>query len=201
MPLDMLTPKELAKLTGIQLRTITRLASVGEIPAVKVGRQWRFIRSDVEEWIRSQASNQRRRILVVEDDPEFLRMLGHLVRKLGHEVVTAENGVKAVEALRENGDFDLMILDLLLPLVDGPGVMEWMSKKGLDIDVLIITAHANSDLMAQALGYRHLRVLRKPVAPKLIQKAIRTCLEGVDVKVDLVDLDSPLQEGRRGGGP
>ena len=194
MSLDMLTPKELAKLTGIQLRTITRLASVGQIPAVKVGRQWRFIQADVEDWIRSQASNQKRRVLIVEDDEELLKLLVFLVRQMGHQVVTATDGVKAVDVLRKDKSFDLVLLDLLLPLVDGPGVMEWMKKQGVGAEVIIISAFIQSEMMDRAMSIRHVTVLRKPVDPRLIQKAIRGVLEGVDIQMDLSHVQSPLQE-------
>jgi CheY-like chemotaxis protein len=61
---------------------------------------------------------QRKRILVVDDDPGILSALGRLLTTAGHEVISAENGVDATRRWRELGA-DLVILDIFMPVMDG----------------------------------------------------------------------------------
>lgn len=178
--LEMLTPRQLAQLAGIQVRTVTRLASVGEIPAVRVGRQWRFIKADIEEWLRTKAKNTRRRVLVVDDDMELLRFVTSILDRIGCDVLTASDGLKAIELLKTDSDFDLLILDLLLPIFDGPEVMSWMHRRRIGIDVIILTAYPESALMQRALTFRHVTVIRKPAEARTIQRAVIAVLDGAE---------------------
>ena len=177
--LEMMGPIELSRLTHIKVRTITRLASEGKIPAVKVGRQWRFIRKDIEEWL-EKASNVRYRILVVDDDEELLTLVTILLSSMGHDVVAAPGGKEAQRVLAKNRKFSLLILDMQMPEVPGPDLLEWMSKMRIDIQTLIITAYPESDLMERALEYGHFTVLKKPFEPEALRGAVEGVLGGVE---------------------
>jgi excisionase family DNA binding protein len=179
MTLEMLSPKELSKLTAIPVRTITRLAQEGKIPAVKVGRQWRFIREDVERWFRTAASNVRHRVLVVDDDTELLELVKLIISKMGHEVVTATGGREALDALSADTRFSLLVLDLQMPEISGVDILKWMGERTLDIATVIFTAYPDSDLMDQALRYSHVTVLKKPCDPEEIRRAVSSVLHGV----------------------
>jgi excisionase family DNA binding protein len=179
MTLEMLSPKELSKLTAIPVRTITRLAQEGKIPAVKVGRQWRFIKEDVERWFRTTASNVRHRVLVVDDDEELVTLVKLIITKMGHEVVTATGGPAALDILERDGRFSLVILDLQMPDVSGVDILKWMYEQGVDVSTIIFTAYPESDLMDQALRYSYITVLRKPCDPDEIRRAVSSVLHGV----------------------
>jgi excisionase family DNA binding protein len=179
MALEMLSPKDLSKLTAIPVRTITRLAQEGKIPAVKVGRQWRFIREDVERWFRTTASNVRHRVLIVDDDAELVDLVRLIVSKMGHEAVTATAGQDALDILERDARFSLVILDLQMPEVSGVDILRWMSQRQVEIATVIFTAYPESDLMDQALRYSHFTVLRKPCDPEEIRRAVGSVLHGV----------------------
>jgi excisionase family DNA binding protein len=179
MTLEMLSPKDLSKLTAIPVRTITRLAQEGKIPAVKVGRQWRFIREDVERWFRTAASNVRHRVLVVDDDKELLELVRIIITKMGHEAVTATGGQEALDILGSDRKFSLLVLDLQMPEVSGIDILKWMSGRQLDIATVIFTAFPDSDLMDQALRYSYITVLKKPCDPEEIRRAVNSVLHGV----------------------
>lgn len=179
MTLEMLSPKELSKLTAIPVRTITRLAQEGKIPAVKVGRQWRFIRDDVERWFRTTASNVRHRVLVVDDDEELLELVRIIITKMGHEVVTAAGGREGLDVLEADRRFSLLVLDLQMPEVSGVDILKRMSEKSIDVATVIFTGFPDSDLMDQALRYSHITVLKKPCDPEEIRRAISSVLHGV----------------------
>jgi excisionase family DNA binding protein len=177
--LNMIGPKELSQLTSIPVRTITRLAQEGKIPAVKVGRQWRFIRADVEKWLKTSASNTKHRVLVVDDDEELVVLISLILSAMGLEVVAAAGGEKALNILEKDEHFSLLILDLQMPEVSGPEVLEWMVDRKIDIQTMIITAYPDSDLMDQAMRYGHFAVLKKPFGPDVLRKAVEELLHGV----------------------
>ncbi len=106
-----------------------------------------------------------RRILLIEDDFDIGEALGELLRELGHDVELAKNGQVALESLRAgSGDFDLILLDLMMPVMDG---YEFRARQLADhtvsgIPVVVISA----DLKAQSrMGeLRPVALLGKPVA-------------------------------------
>ncbi|MBW2262281.1 MAG: response regulator [Deltaproteobacteria bacterium] len=177
--LDMIGPKELSELTSIKVRTLTRLAQEGKIPAVKVGRQWRFIRAEIEKWLKTSAANTRHRILVVDDDEELVVLVSLLLSAMGVEVVAAPGGKEAIEILEKDSIFSLLILDLQMPEVSGPDVLEWMAGHEVDVQTMIITAFPESDLMNKAMRYGHFTVLKKPFDPQAMKKAVEGLLQGV----------------------
>jgi excisionase family DNA binding protein len=179
MALEMLSPKDLSKLTAIPVRTITRLAQEGKIPAVKVGRQWRFIREDVERWLKGAASNARHRILIVDDDEAIVQLVRAILSSMGHSVTTATRGQDGLDILRKDTDFSLLVLDLQMPDVSGVDVLEWMRDHHVQIATLIFTAHFESELMEKAARYSHLTVLKKPAHPDDIRRAVASTLDGV----------------------
>lgn len=79
------------------------------------------------------------RILVVEDDPAILIGLQEKLRIEGYEVLTAMNGEAACESIADNPP-ELVILDLMLPRLDGFGVLRWLRKTYVDLPVLILSA-------------------------------------------------------------
>ncbi len=160
------------------MRTLRRLAFEGKIPAVKIGRHWRFIRKDVERWLK-KSSNIKHRILAVDDDEELLTLVSMLLSAMGHDVVAAPGGKEAQRVLAKDKKFSLLILDLQMPNVDGPGVLAWMASMRIEIPTLIITAYPESDLMERALKYGHFTVLKKPFDPEGLRCAVEGVLGGV----------------------
>ena len=67
-------------------------------------------------------------ILVVDDTPDCLEPLSRLLRLLGHDVACAENGLAAIDVLRRFNP-DLVILDLMMPVMDGIGFLEHIRRE------------------------------------------------------------------------
>ena len=72
------------------------------------------------------------RILVVDDDPNLLVLLSKMLMRVGVTPTTAETGVSALDLLKRNPPFDLLILDLMLPDIDG---MEILGQLRHDLEV------------------------------------------------------------------
>ncbi len=94
------------------------------------------------------------RILVVDDDNDFREILSAVLAAEGHEVRGAVDGVAALEELQLGGRPSLILLDMMMPRLDGEGFMRALrSDPGLaDIPVVIVTAHPGAREKAAALG-------------------------------------------------
>jgi two-component system, chemotaxis family, chemotaxis protein CheY len=102
-------------------------------------------------------------ILVVEDDPELRHSTGEFLRRSGYYVVAAADGVQGLELLRQSGAITLILLDLLMPRMNG---FEFRERQMQDptlaqIPVIVVTAHGQLAERAGALGA--VPVLRKPL--------------------------------------
>ena len=79
------------------------------------------------------------RVLVADDDPDYLRLMSGHLRKRGYEVETAENGVQALERMGKAPAFDVLVTDLMMPGMDGYELLR--SARALDprIEVVVIS--------------------------------------------------------------
>lgn len=80
-----------------------------------------------------------KRILVVDDEPSIVTLLGYNLEQDGFSVTSADNGRKGLE-LTLSGNFDFIILDLMLPQLHGMEVCKKLRQAGVDTPVLMLTA-------------------------------------------------------------
>ena len=78
------------------------------------------------------------RILIVEDDFDIAELLENWLNEAGYETATAADGLRALDAFA-GGSFDLVLLDLMLPKLDGFGVCEWIRGRS-EVPVVMLTA-------------------------------------------------------------
>jgi DNA-binding response OmpR family regulator len=91
-------------------------------------------------------------ILIVEDDPSIARGMVDAIRSAGHESVQAPNGEAALRALAE-GPFDLVLLDVMMPGLDGFEVLDRIRKRDASLPVIMVTARgAQSDCVRGLSG-------------------------------------------------
>ncbi|HOK87219.1 MAG TPA: response regulator transcription factor [Fervidobacterium sp.] len=83
--------------------------------------------------------NKKAKIMIVEDDRKIRRLLEIEVEHAGYEVFSYENGIDAIENFREDGP-DLVILDIMLPDIDGYDVATQIRKLSPDVVILMLTA-------------------------------------------------------------
>ena len=79
------------------------------------------------------------RVLIVEDDSRLLTQLDQLLQRNGYSVDLADDGAKAMFLLEEH-PYDLAIVDIGLPVMDGLEVIQKSRKQGIDCPILILTA-------------------------------------------------------------
>jgi DNA-binding response OmpR family regulator len=115
------------------------------------------------------------KILAVDDEPELTELMHfHLVRA-GHEVVTAANGWEAIASVRQSRP-DIILLDLMLPDLDGFGVCEILRRDPVTatIPIVIISAWASPDSQNLGLELGALDYITKPFSPhELVERVNR----------------------------
>ncbi|GGE38658.1 sigma-54-dependent Fis family transcriptional regulator [Agaricicola taiwanensis] len=118
-------------------------------------------------------------ILIVEDDPVQRRLLEAMIRRQGGTPELAENGNEAVERLTgpDGGRIDAVVLDLVMPELDGMGVLEKLAEKKVNVPVIVQTANGSIDAVVAAMRAGAVDFVVKPVAPERLQVSLRNALQ------------------------
>ena len=185
-----LTTEEVLEYLQVNLRTVYRLIKAGKIPAVRVGRQWRFRKRDIDAWLESQrprqvrpgatsapkaaaAANARPRILVVDDEAAIRDLLSKTLALAEYDVDLAPDGRHALERLRII-PYDLVITDLKMPGIDGLTVIREARRLKADIPVIIITGFSTEASAIEAVNLGVSGYLTKPFrVPRVLAAAAK----------------------------
>ena len=143
------------------------------------------------------------RILIVEDDPDINRLLARILAKAGYDTTSAFSGSEA--RLLKPRSFDLVLLDILLPKIDGFGVCE-LIRRSSQVPILMLTALDGEEQQLRGFGLDIDDYVTKPFSmPVLLEKirvilrrntgAAESCLRYRDLTMRL-DAREVLLEGR-----
>jgi len=118
------------------------------------------------------------RILVVDDHKTNRMKMSFAVKKEGHDVETAENGLEAVAKLRAE-PFDLVLLDIVMPVMDGYEVLEQMKgdQQLRDIPVLVISSMQEMESIIKGIQMGAEDYLPKTFDPVFLKARVDACLE------------------------
>lgn len=119
---------------------------------------------------------QQSRILLVDDDATFRLTTGALLEADGHQVDAAADGQQAVERLRDR-QFDLLLVDLRMPGIDGLGLVEALRLWGHGVPILMISGFGTVDSAVRALHLGADDFLLKPVEPDVLSTRVNDLLE------------------------
>jgi excisionase family DNA binding protein len=185
-----LTTEEVLEYLQVNLRTVYRLIKAGKIPAVRVGRQWRFRKRDIDAWLDSQrargsrpavevpeaaarAAADRPRILVVDDEASIRDLLSKTLALAEYDVDVAPDGRSALERLRLY-PYDLLIADLKMPGMDGLSVIREAKRLKTDLPVIIITGYSTEASAIEAVNLGVAGYLTKPFrVPQVLAAAAK----------------------------
>ena len=186
-----LTTDEVLDYLKVNLRTVYRLIKAGKIPAVRVGRQWRFRRRDIDAWLESQrpqaaqpapapagtvparATSERPRVLVVDDEASIRDLLSRTLSLAEYDVDVAQDGSAALERLRLFS-YDLLVIDIKMPGVDGMSVIKEAKRYRSDMPVLIVTGYPSEDTAIDAVNLGVSGYLTKPFrVPRVLSAAAK----------------------------
>jgi DNA-binding NtrC family response regulator len=116
------------------------------------------------------------RVLIVDDDPVQRRLLENMVTRAGYQAVVAEGGDAAVALLTGAERFDAVVLDLVMPDLDGLGVLAKVREAGIAIPVIVQTAHGGIDNVVTAVRAGATDFVVKPVGAERLQVSLRNAL-------------------------
>ena len=174
-----LTTDEVLAYLQVNLRTVYRLIDAGQLPAVRVGRQWRFRRTDIDAWLDQRSpvagapaaaatpatpDGPARRVLVVDPDGASRDVLSSALRGAGHTVDTAPDGVVAAERLSQQ-PYDLLVSELRVPGLDGFALAREARRGTPGLRLMIVTSHSTEAAAIEALNFGVAGYLVKPSRP------------------------------------
>lgn len=117
-------------------------------------------------------------ILVIDDDPVQRRLLTNMIERLGHVAHLADNGRSGLELLqRKGGIINVILLDLLMPEMNGHGLLEALAERGIDIPVIVQTGQGGIETVVQAMQAGAFDFLVKPVSPERLSIALGNALK------------------------
>jgi excisionase family DNA binding protein len=187
-----LTTEEVLEYLQVNLRTVYRLIKAGKIPAVRVGRQWRFRKRDIDAWLDSQrlrggaraasaepppsrqaSGATRPRVLVVDDEASIRDLLAKTLALAEYDVDVAPDGRSALERMRMY-PYDLLIADLKMPGMDGLTVIREAKRYKADLPVIIITGFSTESSAIEAVNLGVAGYLTKPFrVPQVLAAAAK----------------------------
>lgn len=119
--------------------------------------------------------SEKLRVLVVDDEPTLRLGFAYALSSRGTEVETAATGRLALERMTEVS-FDIMILDLRMPELDGSGVIETLRNQGNPIPIILCSAVINPRAALRAIRHGVVDFLLKPVRPMELREAVRSVI-------------------------
>jgi len=185
-----LTTDEVMAYLQVNLRTVYRLIKAGQVPPVRVGRQWLFRKSDVDSWLESgrQAAqnpdapgtgDEQPWVLVVDDEQPVRDLLARALTAAGYHVDVAADGPSALEQLGRE-DYDLLITDLQMPGMDGLSLIREARLGAPDLPVIIITGYSSEASAIEAINLGVAGYVTKPFRlPRILAATARALGEPV----------------------
>ncbi len=124
------------------------------------------------------------RILIIEDEPDIQELLKNYLEEEGYETEQALDGIEGIGKFRR-GKFDLILLDVMLPKVDGFGVLEIIRQES-DVPVIMLTALDDEAYQMKGYDLKVDEYVTKPFSIKLLLKKIEAVLRryGKSIKKD-----------------
>jgi excisionase family DNA binding protein len=175
--------------TFLTTEEVLEYLKAGRIPAARVGRQWRFRKRDLDQWLERQSPGQGRtrvsppvtgpargRVLLVDDEESVRRLLSSMLES-AYDVETAADGEAAIGLLREPGaHYDLLISDLNMPGRDGLALVREAHRIDSNLSAIIITGYSSEASAIEALNIGVTGYLTKPFGAAQVLAAVAKAL-------------------------
>src|ERR687883_889789 len=138
-------------------------------------------------------ATQAPRILLVDDEQAVQKLLAYPLRKDGYDVIAATTGKEALERFRD-GEFDLVVLDVMLPSVDGFEVCRQLRARSA-VPIIMLTAKAEEFDKVLGLELGADDYITKPFSMREFRSRVKAVLRRADLRRNGDDLDPPLEDG------
>jgi DNA-binding NtrC family response regulator len=129
--------------------------------------------------LRKKEGEMAERILIVDDEPDMLRLLSMIIKeKTSYEVATTNNPLEALEMAKKGG-FDLLIADLKMPGLNGIELLESIKRFDEDIPTIIITAYGTVEAAVETMQKGAFDFMTKPFRKEQILFTVERALKWV----------------------
>ena len=122
---------------------------------------------------------QKKPIIIADDDPAILRLVKTLIEKEGYEVQTARDGKEAYKLLQSGTLFAAAVFDVVMPYIQGTELVRFMQseKRLMNVPVIMMTAEQNPRISSDSFAAGAVAFLPKPFTTTQLQAMLRTCLQ------------------------
>lgn len=177
--------------TGLGLSTVNSIVKqLGGTIVVRSekgkGTEFRIILPAVQDQARGVGDSREdsapvrgagERILIIDDEYAVRNVLGLSLTHLGYNVETAGSGLEGLERYaEERGEFDLIILDILMPGLSGEDVFNRLKKMNPNVRVLLVSGFSSGEVVSRILDQGGLDFIQKPFLIDVLSRKVRGCL-------------------------
>ncbi len=140
------------------------------------------------------------KLLLIDDEPDILRVLSRSLRADGYEVSTAENGEEGLNRFREEQP-PIVLTDIKMPGMDGIEVLKQIKQEAPGTEVIMVTGHGDIENAIEALKYGASDFINKPVRDEALSVALKRAKEKIEIRRQLeeytVNLEKKVAEATR----
>ena len=132
-------------------------------------------------------------LLLIDDEPDILRVLSRSLHADGYAVATASNGGEGLSEF-ERHPVDIVITDIKMPGMDGIEVLKRIKDLAPDTEVIIITGHGDVDSAVEALHFGASDFINKPVRDEALAIALKRARDKIDIRRRLQEYTHDLEQ-------
>jgi DNA-binding NtrC family response regulator len=136
------------------------------------------------------------RILIVHDQEPIREIIGEMLQSIGYETAEAADGIEALEVLESGREFDLLLCNLMMPRLDGIGVLERTHNKYPDMPFVLHTAVHDISIALEAVRKGAYDYLLVPFEREQLLNVVNRALEYRRLKIENQKLKARLAKGR-----
>ena len=133
------------------------------------------------------------KLLLIDDEPDILRVLSISLKADGYDVVSAQNGPEGIAAFEKEKP-DIVITDIKMPGMDGIEVLKKIKDLNADTEVIIITGHGDIENAIEALKHGASDFISKPVRDEALAIALGRAREKFDIRQQLKEYTTDLEK-------
>jgi len=116
-------------------------------------------------------------ILLVEDEDAVRSFASRALASRGYTVLEAESGERALELVDEGNSIDLVVSDVVMPVMDGPTLLKSLRKRGVATKIVFISGYAEDAFSRNLEGESDFAFLPKPFSLKQLAEAVKEAME------------------------
>lgn len=136
------------------------------------------------------SSDEKSRLLIVEDDSDIRQLLKHFLKEFVDEIVEADNGAEALQHIKTQ-NFDTILSDIEMPQMNGLKLLAYVRSLGHMTPFVVLTAHGDHSRALEALSLGAFDFITKDSKKKLVIESVCSALKfGRDMKASKND---PIQ--------